>query len=123
MKKLFAFLSCAILAASIYFVSDVSGAARAWVSNTITVSTTTVTAIKCGTYNLTGRKEIRISNIDATYTLEISSSPNLVAGGGWEMAHSSTTITLPLTEGTTVYGLGQANATDGTVDVSVIELK
>ena len=131
MKKILAFLGCLAISGLIFVTPNINGTARDWLVGTVAVSTETVTALKVGTYNLTGRYEIRIQNVDPAFNIAIGTSAVMTYATGiivYSTASASgvsglTEITLPLNEGTTVYGLGKAQNTDGTIDVRIIELK
>ena len=121
-KLLFLFL---FLTSSVYGADEVREyTARDWKTSAVTVSSTTVTAIP--TTPLSGRYRIIIENTNSTQDLSISTSSVMTYAAGFIVTDTAednpSVITLPLKEGTTVYGLSQAGAT-ASVDVRIIELK
>jgi len=118
MRKIFYFL-LALSPMSLWAI-DV---ANDWAVGNISVSSNTVTSIRAGTSNLSGRYMIRLQNTDPTYAVSIGSNSTFTYAAGWLIYNSSGTIDLPLNAGTTVYGLAAPNSTQLNVTIKVIELK
>lgn len=118
MRRLFVSGFCLLVASVGWGVGD--KAARDWTIKNVSVSTTTVTAIP--TTALSGRYKIVVQSLDA-FDVYIGTSTAMTASTGFVLLKSSASIELPIPEGLTVYGLGIANATKGTLDVRIIEYK
>lgn len=111
-------LGLCFLASPVFALGD--KAASGWSVKNVSVSTTTVTAIPATA--LTGRYKAVVQVLSA-FDLYIGTSTSLTASTAFVVLKSSGSIELPIPQGLTIYGLGQANASVGTVDVRIIEYK
>jgi len=103
--------------------TEIETPASVMLVNSVGVSTNTATAIYTGSTDLVGRTKIVIKNADATYDVFIGTHSGVTVLTGFKLNESTDSITLPLGSNFTLYGLGEANASDGTIDLDVIEIK
>ena len=122
-----------IFAALIFIPSFVASAtqeikevAKGWGTRTVSVSTVNVTLIAGGSTGLAGRYQTRVQNADF-FHIAVGTYSTFTYAEGFIVTRASeaatAVITLPLPSGTSIYGLGQGNSSDGTIDVRVIDLK
>lgn len=96
-------------------------AVRDWNVSTVSVSTTTPTAIPTTAFS--GRYKAIVQNLDPNFDLFIGTSAVMTTALGFVVPKSSGTIELPIPAGVVIYGLGEANATRGTLSTRIIEYK
>lgn len=86
----------------------------------VSVSTTTPTALP--TSGLSGRYKVTIQNLGA-FDIFVGTFSAMTATSGFVVSRSSSTRDFPVGSGITLYGLGEANTTQGTVNARVIEYR
>ena len=72
---------------------------------------------------LTGRYKMVIQNANASFNLYIGTSSAITFSNAFAVIKNSTTIELPLSQNVPLFGLGEPNASTGTIDTRVIEYK
>ena len=123
-------LALAFLIGSVVFLQsaeEVKEVARNWIVGPVSVSTTTVPAVYVGSANYSGRYKIEILNTSNVYDISIGTHSELTYANGFIVTNSSDAATsriqFPLSQGSTVYALGESNTVAATVNVRVIEYK
>lgn len=119
MRSVIISLACLLTAGLAWGQGD--KAATGWSVANVSVSTTSVTALP--TTALVGRYKILIQNTNSTFDLYVGTSSALAASTGFVVLKGSSTLELPTPQGLSIFGLGAANATVGSLDVRIIEFK
>lgn len=112
------------LIAVLLMVSSIAfadGVAKLWKVSNVAVSTTTPTAIP--TTALSGRYKAVIQNASVNYALYVGTSTLMTTANSFIVSSGSGTLEVPIPQGLSIFGLGAANETSGTVDVRLIEYK
>lgn len=111
-------------------VEDVREVARNWAVASVDIGTNNARAIYATdtSANLSGRYRIVIENTHGIYDVSLGTHNAFTYATGWILKSTPTAsglgmVDLPLPSGTTVYGLGQANALSSSVTVKVMEFK
>lgn len=125
MKKLIAALF--FIPSMCYGIFTIEKPLRNVVTEQISVSTESATALYVGSANLTARTKLILQNIHQTYDISIGTSSAQAYADGFILTNSSDAATsrieIPVSQGTILYGIGEANSADGTIELSIIEIR
>jgi len=123
MKKIFCLLM--IAGSPLHAWQSVRDEVGSCTTGAVSVSTTTPTAIP--TSALSSRNQITLINTDPTYDLAIGTSSAITYASGFIVTnstdHATARLQFRLPYDQAIYGLGQANAAAGTINVRYLECK